>query len=113
MLLLTMNRDHFNTTVVMSRREKDEQLIKTGDDELDGEEEDMTVAVIDNPIYDVDPDERAGAVAYHKTGYDDDEDEEVKVHKSSVCCTCKKLMNDDNNVTITSHTHTHTHTLTG
>ena len=56
---------------------KDEQLIKKGDDV---EEEDRySVAVVDNPIYDVDPDERAGAVAYYKSGQDDDDDEEALV----------------------------------
>ena len=62
-------------TVVMSK--KDEQLIKKGDDE---EEEDYSVAVVDNPIYDVDPDERAGTVAYYKSGRDNDEEELVKVN---------------------------------
>lgn len=56
---------------------KDEQLIKEGDDEIG---DDYSIAVIDNPIYDVDPDEKPGVVAYHKPGgEDDDEEEQVKV----------------------------------
>ena len=38
-----------------------------------------SVAVVDNPIYDVDPDEKTGAVAYYKSGHDDDDDEEALV----------------------------------
>ena len=58
---------------------KDEQLIKPGDDEV--EDDRYSVAVVDNPIYDVDPDEKPGGVAYFKSGQDyDDEDEQVKVH---------------------------------
>ena len=62
----------------MSKR--DEQLIKKGDNEE--EEDKYSVAVVDNPIYDVDPDERVGTVAYYKSGHDGDDDEEelVKVH---------------------------------
>lgn len=33
---------------------------------------------IENPLYDVDPDEKPGVVAYHKPE-DDDEEEQVKV----------------------------------
>ena len=58
-------------TVVMSK--KDEQLIKKGDDEV--EDDRYSVAVVDNPIYDVDPDEKAGTVAYYK-GQEGDEDQE-------------------------------------
>jgi hypothetical protein len=58
---------------------KDEQLIKEGDDIM--EEDRYSVAVVDNPIYDVDPDERTGTVAYYRSGQDDDDDtdEVVKV----------------------------------
>ena len=67
-------------TVVMSK--KDEQLINKGDDI---EEEDRySVAVVDNPIYDVDPDERTGTVAYYKSGHDDDDDTE-EVVKVRMC----------------------------
>ena len=67
-------------TVVMSRR--DEQLIKEGDDEV--EDDKYSIAVVDNPIYDVDPDAKpgAGVVSYYKSGQDsDDEEEEVKVNE--------------------------------
>ena len=58
---------------------KDEQLINKGDDI---EEEDRySVAVVDNPIYDVDPDERTGTVAYYKSGHDDDDDDIEEVVK--------------------------------
>ena len=59
---------------------KDEQLIKKGDDEE--EEDKYSIAVVDNPIYDVDPDKRAATVAYYKSGQEDDEDEDevVKVY---------------------------------
>ena len=57
----------------MSKR--DEQLIKKGDDIE--EEDGYSVAVVDNPIYDVD---RADdTVAYYKPGQEDDEDEEDMV----------------------------------
>ena len=61
---------------------KDEQLINRGDDVE--EEDKYSVALVDNPIYDVDPDEKTGTVAYYKSGQDEDDDEEelVKV------CTC-------------------------
>ena len=65
-------------TVVMSK--KDEQLINKGDDEV--EDDRYSVAVVDNPIYDVDPDEKAGTVAYYKSGQDEDEEEQVKVHST-------------------------------
>ena len=62
---------------------KDEQLIKKGEY---GEEDDgYTVAVVDNPVYDVDPDEKAGTVAYYKSGRDDDEDEEEMVEVKLPC----------------------------
>ena len=52
-------------------------LINKGDDV---EEEDRySVAVMDNPIYDVDPEERAGTVAYYRSGQDDDDDTEEVV----------------------------------
>ena len=53
---------------------KDEQLIKKGDDEE--EDDKYSVAVVANPMYDVDPDERAATVAYYKSGQEDDEDED-------------------------------------
>ena len=56
---------------------KDEQLIKKGDDIE--EEDNYSVALVDNPIYDVDPDERAGTVAYYKSGHDGEHDEEEQV----------------------------------
>ena len=62
----------------MSKNYMDEQLIKRGDDEV--EDDRYSVAVVDNPIYDVDPDENPGVVTYYKSGHeDDDEDEQVKV----------------------------------
>ena len=57
----------------MSKR--DEQLIKKGDDIE--EEDGYSVAVVDNPIYDVDPAD--DTVAYYKPGQEDDEDEEDMV----------------------------------
>ena len=54
---------------------KDERLIKKGDDVE--EEDGYSVALVDNPIYDVDPDERAGTVAYYKSGQDDEDEEEM------------------------------------
>ena len=64
----------------MSKR--DDHLIKEGDDEI--EDDKYSVAVVDNPIYDVDPDEKpvgpAGVARYYKSGHDsDDEEAEVKV----------------------------------
>jgi hypothetical protein len=54
---------------------KDEQLIQKGDDVV--EEEGYSVAVVDNPIYEVDPAD--DTVAYYKPGLEDDEDEEEMV----------------------------------
>lgn len=71
----------FNTTVSMSKKEKDEQLIKDDDD--DEVDEDRYSVAINNPIYDVDPDEKPGVDAYYKPGLDDD-DEEVKVNHYKV-----------------------------
>ena len=55
---------------------KDEQLIKKG--EYVEEDDGYTVAVIDNPVYDVDPEEKAATVAYYKPG-EEDEEEMVEV----------------------------------
>ena len=40
-----------------------------------------SVAVVNNLIYDVDPDERTGTVAYYKSGHDDDDDDIEEVVK--------------------------------
>ena len=59
---------------------KDDPLIKEGDDVV--EDDKYSVALVDNPIYDVDPDAHpgVGVVSYYKSGQDsDDEEEEVKV----------------------------------
>lgn len=56
---------------------KDEQLIKKGDDEV--EDDNYSIAVVDNPVYEVDPDDKAGVVAYYKQGDDEDQEELVKV----------------------------------
>ena len=71
----------------MSKR--DEQLIKEGDDEV--EDDKYSVAVVDNPIYDVDPDAQpgAGVVSYYKSGQDsDEEEEEVKVNECVATVLC-------------------------
>ena len=74
-------------TVVMSK--KDEQLIKK-DDDIE-EDDGYSVAVVDNPIYDVDPDERAATVAYYKPGEEDDEDEEEMVKVKLPCIELKDI----------------------
>ena len=51
---------------------KDEQLINKGDDVE--EEDGYSVAVVDNPMYDVDPAD--DTVAYYKPGEEDAEDED-------------------------------------
>ena len=60
---------------------KDEPLIDEGDNDV--EDDKYSVAVIDNPIYDVDPDDRPGdrVVSYMRKGQEsDDEEEQVKVN---------------------------------
>ena len=82
LLVVCLLLRHF-PTVLMSKR--DEQLIKEGDDEV--EDDKYSVAVVDNPIYDVDPDAQTGPgiVSYYKSGQDsDDEEEEVKVIKETI-----------------------------
>ena len=55
---------------------KDEQLIKKG--EYAEEDDGYTVDVVDNPVYDVDPEEKAATVAYYKPE-EEDEEEMVEV----------------------------------
>ena len=62
---------------------KDEQLIKKGDDVE--EDDKYSVAVVDNPIYDMDPDEKPDTVAYYKSGHDDDDDDQEELVKVCAC----------------------------
>ena len=66
-----LNRQQF---VTWSKKEKDDQLIKPEDDKVEDEDN----VAIENPIYDIDPDEKPCVVTYHKAE-DDDEEDQVKV----------------------------------